>query len=248
MIEWADFIVFPFTTQPLVQEIYEMIRAEKPEVRIVYSVDFNFYELSKSHPYSDIFEEEMVISDVEDNMFFADMVLTGNIELSKYLVEKFNKLIPVKYAGLQSYMGIATIPTIIDVELVFKNVEYDIQKSVLINAKPAETIHTETVVKVIEKITDVAESVKEKDLIRKEEQAIDKEHIQTYSSDKDDEKKESTENTVNENNDNKGSEKISEPNTKTKKTSHGKSTAGAKDTSKSKSKPKRKRGRPKKEK
>ena len=243
MIEWADFIVFPFTTQPLVQEIYEMIRAEKPEVRIVYSVDFNFYELSKSHPYSDIFEEEMVISDVEDNMFFADMVLTGNIELSKYLVEKFNKLIPIKYAGLESYMGIATIPTMIDVELVFKNVDYDIQKSVLINAKPTETIHTETVVKVIEKITDVAESVKEKDLIRKEEQAIDKEHIQTYSTDKDDEKKE---NTVNENN---SSEKISEQHTKTKKTvSHGKSTAGAKDTSKSKSKPKRKRGRPKKEK
>lgn len=246
MIQWADFIVFPFTTQPLVEEIYKSIRLNKPEIKIVYSVDFNFYELSKNHPYSDIFQEEMVVSDVEDNMFFADFVLTGNIELSKYLLEKFKKLIEGKYKDVESVMGIATMPTMIDTEIVLKNIDYEIQKSVPIanpstEAKVNETIHTETVNKAIEKVSSVAEEVKEKDLIRKEEVAAEKEHIQTYSN---------SENKEQEQKDNNESlEKISKADKKTKKTNDG--AAKSKSTAtKPKSKPKSagKRGRPKKDK
>ncbi len=232
MIQWADFIVFPFTTQPLVEEIYNTIRANKPEIKIVYSIDFNFYELSKNHPYNDIFSEETVINDVEDNMFFADMVLTNNIELSKYLIEKFKKIIPAKYEGVESYMGIATLPTMIDTDIVLKNIDYDIQESVSINAKPVEVAHTDTVQKVIDKVTDVAEAVKEKDLIRKEEEASEKEHINTYSTDS---KKEEIDNKA---------EKISKPKKPTKtKTSHG-TTAKSKSGAATKSTGKR--GRPKK--
>lgn len=246
MIQWADFIVFPFTTQPLVQEIYEMIRANKPEVKIVYSVDFNFYELSKNHPYSDIFEDEMALSDVEDNMFFADMVLTSNIELSKYLIEKFKKLAATKYEGTQSYMGIATLPTMIDTELVLKNVDYDIQSSVSINAKPTETIHSESVNKAIDKVTSVAEEVKEKDLQRKEEEAINKEHIQTYSTPPEKQISESN-NTETKKEENKDLEKISKEDKKTKKTgSHGAKSATAAKSDNGKSKSKSKRGRPRK--
>lgn len=246
MIDWADFIVFPFTTQPLVQEIYEMIRANKPEVKIVYSVDFNFYELSKNHPYSDIFEDEMALSDVEDNMFFADMVLTSNIELSKYLIEKFKKLAATKYEGTQSYMGIATLPTMIDTELVLKNVDYDIQSSVSINAKPTETIHSESVNKAIDKVTSVAEEVKEKDLQRKEEEAINKEHIQTYSTPPEKQISESN-NTETKKEENKDLEKISKEDKKTKKTgSHGAKSATAAKSDNGKSKSKSKRGRPRK--
>jgi hypothetical protein len=248
MIQWADFIVFPFTTQPLVEEIYNSIRANKPEVKIVYSVDFNFYEISKNHPYSDIFEEETVISDVEDNMFFADMVLTGNIELSKYLVEKFSKLTATKYEGTESFMGIATLPTMIDSELVLKNIEYDIEKSVLINAKPLETIHTETVVKVIEKVTSVAEEVKEKNLLLKQEESINKEHIQTYSTETENVNVNVNKSEEKNKQENNGSEKISKQDKKTKKTvSHGAAKSTAKSDTKSKS-TKRKRGKPKKEK
>jgi len=235
MIQWADFIVFPFTTQPLVEEIYNSIRANKPEMKIVYSVDFNFYELSKNHPYSDIFEEEMVINDVEDNMYFADLVLTNNILLSKYLLEKFKKLVEVKYENVESYMGIATMPTMIDTEIVLKNIDYEILKSISVDAKPADTIHTPTVNKAIEKVTLVAEEVKEKDLIRKEEAAVEQEHINTYS----------TDNKSSEGNSNKNEvEKISKPNKKNKKTSHGtKSAKSGADKSKSTT---GKRGRPKK--
>lgn len=180
MIQWADFIVFPFTTQPLVEEIYNSIRQNKPEVKIVYSIDFNFYELSKNHPYNDIFEEEMVVSDVEDNMFFADLVLTNNIELSKYLIEKFKKLVQTKYEGVEGFMSIATVPTMIDTEIVLKNIDYNVEKSISVNAKHEDTIHSPTVNKVIEKITDVAEAVREKDLIRKEEEYVEKQQIKTY--------------------------------------------------------------------
>lgn len=251
MIDWADFIVFPFTTQPLVQEIYEMIRATKPEVKIVYSVDFNFYELSKNHPYSDIFEDEMALSDVEDNMFFADMVLTSNIELSKYLIEKFKKLAATKYEGTQSYMGIATLPTMIDTELVLKNVEYDIQSSVSINAAPKETIHSESVNKAIDKVTSVAEEVKEKDLQRKEEEAVNKEHIQTYSTppQKQISENNNTETETKKEEESKDLEKISKQDKKTKTANNGAKSATAAKSNNGKSKStKSKRGRPRKEK
>jgi len=244
MIQWADFIVFPFTTQPLESEIYNSIRQNKPEVKIVYSIDFNFYELSEHHPYHDIFSEEMVISDVEDNMFFADLVLTNNIELSKYFLEKFKKLVSGKYKDVESYMSIATLPTMIDTEIVLKNIDYDIQKSVSVNASSNanitnETIHTPTVNKAIEKVTEVAEVVKEKDLIRKEEAAS----INTFNPEI---KEKSDKVKVNKpKSTTKKVEKISTKKTSKTITHAGKSTAGKpKPNTKPIARKKRKRGRP----
>jgi hypothetical protein len=229
MIEWADYIVFPFTTQPLVEEIYNSIRESKPEIKIVYGVDFNFYEIPKDHPYHEIFSEEMVISDVEDNMYFADLVLTNNVLLSQYFLEKFKKLTETKYKGVEGYMAVATIPTMIDTEIVLKNIDYNVEKSVSVQAKPTETIHTEDVNKGIEKVTAVAEAVKEKDLSRKEEEKEVSEHVKTYKSPKEKVKKES----------NNKLEKISN-NKKTKKDSHGESAtrkSGSKSNTKSTGKP-----------
>lgn len=242
MIQWADFIIFPFTTQPLVEEIYNSIRQNKPEVKIGYSVDFNFYELPSSHPYNDIFNEEMVINDVEDNMFFADLVLTNNVLLSKYLVEKFSKLVEGKYKGVEGYMGIATLPTMIDTEIVLKNIDYDVQKSVSVNVNSEndtivnQTIHTPTVNKAIEKVTEVAELVKEKDIIRKVEQSLEKNQIKTYKG------KKPNKNKV---------EKISASKIKNKnKIGHGRKSTAAKSTKPTKSTTTKskssKRGRPKK--
>ena len=51
MYQWADFIVFPFTTQPLVSEVYAFIRKINPNAKIMYQIDFDYYNLPEQHPY-----------------------------------------------------------------------------------------------------------------------------------------------------------------------------------------------------
>jgi len=127
-ILWADYIVFPFSAQNL-SPLYENIRYINPEVKIVYNVDFNFYLLGKTHPLFDKFNNEESISILEDNIFFADLCLTTNQELSKYLAEKFSKeLNETKYKDIESNVEIATLPLLIDEQLIMENFE---------NVKPA---------------------------------------------------------------------------------------------------------------
>jgi hypothetical protein len=166
MVDWADYIVFPFTTQPLSEEIYTRIRELKPETKIVYSVDFNFYELSPNHPYKEIFSEEMVINDVEDNMYFADLVLLDNVLFVEYISKKFDILIKGKYDGVQGFMTIAAMPTMIDSEIVLKNVDgYEPENASVVKK---ETIHEPAVEELIEKTEKVKEEVKNKNFKEKE--------------------------------------------------------------------------------
>ena len=167
MVDWADFIVFPFTTQPLVEEIYKRIKELSPETVIVFTVDFNFYELSEKHPYKEIFKEENVINDVEDNMFFADLVFVNNVALMNYIVDKFKELLDEKYLDIESGMMVACMPLFTDSEIVLKNVDYDLENT--ISVKP-ETIHTPKINELIEKTTEAAEIVKKEDKKRIEEE------------------------------------------------------------------------------
>lgn len=178
-ILWADFIVFPFTTQPLSQDVYKKIRAIKPSVKIVYSVDFNFYELSQNHPYKRIFSDEMILSQVEDNMYFANVVAVDNIMLLKYLFDKVKlELMETKYVGVEGYMTLTCLPTMIDSEIVLKNVDYEPENASFVK-KP--TIHTEAVNDLIEETEKAALKLKEeflkseKTTVKKEESVSEKE-------------------------------------------------------------------------
>jgi len=164
MIEWSDFIVFPFTTQPLVSEFYAKIREVKEDVKIVFLVDFNFYELSSLHPYKKVFDEPMALSATEDNIWFADICLTSNAVLAQVLIEKFTALGQSKYVETPSYLSIACMPYMIDTDIVLKNVEFDPMKPVLVN--PNE--HINETKKHIEEIAKAAEVVKEADIAEKQ--------------------------------------------------------------------------------
>jgi len=178
-ILWADFIIFPFTTQPLSNDVYKKIRGIKPSVKIVYSVDFNFYELSEVHPYKRIFSDPMILSQVEDNMYFADVVMVDNLMLIKYFFEKFkNGLMETKYLGVEGYMSLSCLPTMIDSEIVLKNVDYEPENASFVKK---ETIHTEAVNDLIEETDKAAQKLKEeylksgKQTVKKEESVSEKE-------------------------------------------------------------------------
>lgn len=159
IIEWATHIVFPFTTQPLVAEIYSKIRNKNPICKIIYNVDLNFYELSPKHPYYEIFKEESVLSAVEDNMFFADITMVSNYYFRVYLQQKFPEIIKERYANEYTNMGISVIPFFIDSEMVMENIEY--VPSDLTQVKK-ESIHTPEVKEKIEAIAQQAAEVKGK--------------------------------------------------------------------------------------
>ena len=200
MVDWADIIVFPFTTQPLSEEIYTRIREIKPEAKIFFCVDFNFYELSKNHPFSEIFSDENIINDVESNMYFSDMVLVTNLQLLNYIVDKIQKLQETKFKNVEGFMSICGLPLFFDNKIILKNVDFDTQnpQNVMVvvkkeestvesnqtdassepsnniaekETKKSDVVYTEDIEKLIEKTAMAEEKVKQKELLKKEEVA-----------------------------------------------------------------------------
>lgn len=125
-ILWADYIVFPFGVQGL-KELYEQIRAINPDIRIVFNVDFNYYKLSKLHPSYKIFNSKGAVDRIEDNIFFSDLTIVTNPQLSDVLIDKFsNELKEGKYQSKISRVQIGVLPLVIDDELVMENVEINL--------------------------------------------------------------------------------------------------------------------------
>lgn len=129
MIDWANYIVFPFTTQPLVLALYNRIRARNLHCKIVYLIDFNFYELRPTHPFYSIFKDETTIKYVEDNMFYSDLVIVSNPNLVPYILTKWREeVIPKKYINEHTKMAISYQPFFTDIEFVLANVKFTPQK------------------------------------------------------------------------------------------------------------------------
>lgn len=121
-ILWADYIVFPFTDMNL-KESYEQLRMINPDIKIVFNVDFNYYLLSKKHPLHEQFSEEKSISNIEDNIFYSDITLVTNSELSKFLIRKFaDELNDTKYKGQKSKVEIGIFPILLDELVIMENV------------------------------------------------------------------------------------------------------------------------------
>lgn len=129
MIKWSTHIVFPFVLQPL-SEIYDYIRDINPACKIIYNIDFNFYELPKSHPLNPMFDEDFVIPIVEDNMYFSDTVLVSNLKFQEYLIKKLTELVKTKYVGVYrssvyDQIKVHRFPIITDEAITMANVDYD---------------------------------------------------------------------------------------------------------------------------
>jgi len=165
-IMWADYIVIPFTTQDLTKPygLYEAIREVNPNCKIVFFVDYNFYELQKDHPNWDLFNEFPNIKEAtEKNIMFADKCFTNNAHLSSYLYKKINELANEKYVdvfdSIKVQFGYA-ITYFIDQEIVLQNVEFELHK-------PEPVINKEVFIK----IAGVADEIKNDDLKAHKEKA-----------------------------------------------------------------------------
>ena len=160
-VVWADYIVFPFTLRELTAtkgNVYDMIRSINPKAKIVYCVDFNYYELSTLHPYYNYFTNE-VVSIVDDNIFFSDICLVSNLYLQGYLVKKIKEYMQTKYREQNTSLKISTMPYIFDVEIVLQNVEFEPEEA---HEVFPEQLHSDR--EKISEIKEVAEEVKKNDL------------------------------------------------------------------------------------
>jgi hypothetical protein len=160
-VVWADYIVFPFTTRDLTDKrrnVYETIRNINPKVKIVYCVDFNYYELSTLHPYYNLFTNE-AISAVDDNIFFSDICLVSNLELQKFLAKKMKEYMENKYREQNTSLKISTMPFIFDAEIMLQNVDFEPEQA---HEVFPEQVHIER--EKISEIKEVAQEVKKKDL------------------------------------------------------------------------------------
>jgi len=129
-ILWADYVVVPFTAQSLTNgehDLYDSIRAINSNCKIVFCIDFNFYELSDLHPYKDIFTREAILK-VEDNMWNSDICLVSNMAFRKYLLDKMIKLGENRMSGIHTDAGITCMPFFLDSQILLDNVDYDPQQ------------------------------------------------------------------------------------------------------------------------
>jgi outer membrane biosynthesis protein TonB len=106
----------------------------------------------------------MILSQVEDNMYFSDSVIVDNLMLADYLVKKVKSLMEGKYKDVQGYMGITCLPTMIDSEIVLKNVEYEPENALFVKK---ESIHSPAVNDLIEETEKAALKLKEEYLKNK---------------------------------------------------------------------------------
>lgn len=161
-ILWANFIVFPFTTMDLSKEygIYEAIREINPSCKIVFFVDFNFYELPNEHPHKELFSYNHIIDSLERNILYSDLCLTTNLKLHEYLHKKLSDLINSKYEQIQIPVSLATLPYLIDNEIVLQNIDFE-------SYKPEPVINRD----LFKKIADKADEIKKEDLENNKEKA-----------------------------------------------------------------------------
>ncbi len=129
--------------------------------KIVFCVDFNYYEMPKEHPYAELFAHEGIKEQVERNVLKADLVLVTNMALHEYLLKKFTDLVADKYKNVITKVVFGCVPYLIDTEIVFQNIEFESQK-------PEPIINKD----IFKKVAEVAEEIKKEDLKFNKEKAI----------------------------------------------------------------------------
>jgi len=155
-IMWANFIVFPFTTMDLSKQygFYEAIREVNPDCKIVFFIDFNFYNLPSDHPHKELFDFPNIIDSTELNILYSDICLSSNSHLRNYMIKKFTELSETKFSHLDNFLvNFAEIPYLIDEEIVLQNIDFELFKPEFVINKG-----------IFKKVANVAEEIKKEDL------------------------------------------------------------------------------------
>jgi hypothetical protein len=93
MIELANIIVFPFTEQDLTPA-YRAIRAINTNAKICYTVDYDFYNVPKSHNKYNLLKDESTIGAIEGNIFYSDKVFVPKQSFIPYMADKLHNKYP----------------------------------------------------------------------------------------------------------------------------------------------------------
>lgn len=138
---WADFIVIPFTIKPL-KVFLRKLKEINPKCKIIYWIDYNFYELPENSPLKKHFTKE-AINNVEENIWNSDICRVTQQGLHQYLITKLNDLAATKFAGVHSEVALDLQPILINQEIVLANVDYNPQEPKLVEKKPKQPISEE---------------------------------------------------------------------------------------------------------
>lgn len=112
---WADIVVVPMTLEPFYEEgdLFDSLREINPSIKIIQSVEFDFYSVPKDHfLFKDLeVPEEAFRVQLESNLNKVDRIVVLNENLAKKLIQK-------------GFKDVKTIPIIIDQESFIENVDF----------------------------------------------------------------------------------------------------------------------------
>lgn len=121
-ISWADYIVFPFTACDLVP-LYGLVRKLNPKTKIVFMIDFNFYEIPADNPLSTVFTKEL-ISTATNNYWQSDLIFVNNALMVEYLTKKIKQLVDRRtYTEFNAW--IQPLPFVINRDIMTENFDVD---------------------------------------------------------------------------------------------------------------------------
>jgi hypothetical protein len=105
-IKWANYIVVPFTLEKFYGpgELFDSIKKVNPEIKIIFTVEFDFYEIRPDHYLllDNPDKKDEIIERIEGNCRAADRLIVMNDKLNDKLIGKgFQdvKTMAVLYAG-----------------------------------------------------------------------------------------------------------------------------------------------------
>jgi len=96
LIEETDHFVFPFIAVSL-RPIIEDIKLIKPAMKFSYYIDYNYYLLPESYPFSKEYIQRVEM--IEDNIRAVDQVIVTNKYLLDYIIEQIQKKYPGETFG-----------------------------------------------------------------------------------------------------------------------------------------------------
>lgn len=122
---WADFIIVPFTIRPL-SELFKKIKQINPKCKLIFWVDYNFYELPEADPFKKHFTPE-TIQIIEKNIWSSDICRVSQNNLHSYLANKLNQLAQTTFKDIHTSVSLDCQPILINEKLCLENVDYNPQ-------------------------------------------------------------------------------------------------------------------------
>jgi len=131
-IQWADYIVFPFTYIPISQLFYQRIYDIAPLCKICYSVDYNFMQMPDYINKSIYLKQDEVRDDIFRNILYSDIVFFWNeklLEAIKKYAEQFAKDNEIDFDT-----DFVFLPLFIDADSIIENVDYSEEEPIYVDS------------------------------------------------------------------------------------------------------------------